>query len=247
VTGPGDDEFPDWQPAPNIRDNPALYELENTAFDPDGLVLQAMREAAPWAGRRLVDLGCGNGFWLPGYAAEATDVVGVEPDSGLLKSALARVGGLPNVRVGAGSAEHVPLDDASVDVVHARFAYFFGPGAERGLTEVMRVLAPGGSFIAIDNDHDDGEFADVLRSAATGFSTRDQQQVERWWAGHGARQLKVRSQWRFTSHDDLANVLRNEFRDGGADTWLAEHPDRRHISYGFCLYVVARPAAPRRG
>jgi SAM-dependent methyltransferase len=235
-----DEEFPDWQPAPNIRDNPQLYEIENTAFDPDGLVLAAMRDAAPWAGRRLVDVGCGNGFWLPGYAAEATDVVGVEPDAGLLQSALARVAGLPNVRVGAGSAEHLPLDDASVDVIHARFAYFYGPGAESGLTEVLRVLVPGGTFIAIDNDHDNGEFADVLRSAGTGFATRSQQGIERWWADHGARQLKVRSQWRFDSHQDLTAVLRNEFRDGAADAWLAEHPDRTHIDYGFCLYVVTR-------
>lgn len=235
-----DDEFPDWQPAPNIRDNPQLYELENAGFDPDGLVLEAMREAAPWAGRRLVDLGCGNGFWLPGYAAEATDVVGVEPDDSLLRSALARVRGLPNVRVGAGSAEHLPLDDASVDVVHARFAYFHGPGAEPGLSEVLRVLVPGGTFVAIDNDHDDGEFADVLRSAGTEFATRDQSKVERWWADHGARQVRVHSQWRFDSRHDLAAVLRNEFRDGAADAWLAEHPDRRHISYGFCLYVVTR-------
>jgi SAM-dependent methyltransferase len=235
-----DDEFPDWQPAPNLRDNPQLYELENTAVDPEGLVLAALRDAAQWAGRRLVDLGCGNGFWLPGYAAEATDVVGVEPDSSLLPSALARVAGLPNVRVGAGSAEHLPLDDGSVDVIHARFAYFFGPGAEAGLTEVLRVLVPGGTFVAIDNDPDEGEFADVLRIAGTEFTTRDQRKVERWWADHGARQVKVRSQWRFDSPQDLAAVLHNEFRDGAADGWLAEHPDRSHISYGFSLYVVTR-------
>jgi hypothetical protein len=36
--------FPDWQPAPNIRDAPELYELENRALDPDGLVLA---ESAP--------------------------------------------------------------------------------------------------------------------------------------------------------------------------------------------------------
>jgi SAM-dependent methyltransferase len=243
VTEPGDDEFPDWQPAPNIRDNPELYELENIALDPDGLVLAAMREAAPWVGRRLVDLGCGNGFWLPGYAAEASDVVGVEPDSSLLRSALARVSGLPNVRVGAGSAEHLPLDDAAADVVHARFAYFFGPGAEPGLAEVLRVLTAGGTFIAIDNDHCDGEFADILRAAGHGFATRDQADIDRWWADNGARAITVRSEWRFGSHRDLTAVLRNEFRDGAADAWLSEHPDRLHISYGFRLYVVTKPPA----
>lgn len=40
--------FEDWRPAPSIRDHPDLYELENEALDPGGLVLAAMREHAPW-------------------------------------------------------------------------------------------------------------------------------------------------------------------------------------------------------
>jgi hypothetical protein len=49
--------FPDFQAAPNQGARPDLYELENQALDPDGVVLAAMRELAPWAGRTLVDLG----------------------------------------------------------------------------------------------------------------------------------------------------------------------------------------------
>jgi hypothetical protein len=57
--------FLDWQPAPNIRDAPDLYELENAAVDPAGLVFDEMRRLAPRPGRTLVDLGCGTGYWLP--------------------------------------------------------------------------------------------------------------------------------------------------------------------------------------
>ena len=39
--------FPDFQPAPNQGGRPDLYELENRAIDPDGLVLAAMRQLAP--------------------------------------------------------------------------------------------------------------------------------------------------------------------------------------------------------
>jgi methylase of polypeptide subunit release factors len=73
--------FSDFQAAPNQGARPDLYEIENQALDPDGVVLAAMRELAPWAGRTLVDLGCGSGFWLPGYAAEAATVIGVVVDN----------------------------------------------------------------------------------------------------------------------------------------------------------------------
>ena len=44
-------EFPDFVPSPNQL---AIeqYEIENEAFDRRGLVLEAMRHLAPWAGHR---------------------------------------------------------------------------------------------------------------------------------------------------------------------------------------------------
>ena len=76
-------KLPDFKHAPNQGGNIELYELENRALDPDGHLLAAMRARAPWAGRTLLDLGCGSGYWLGGYAGEAADVIGVEPDSRL--------------------------------------------------------------------------------------------------------------------------------------------------------------------
>ncbi len=63
-----------------------------------------MRDLAPWAGKTLLDLGCGSGYWLPGYAARAAAVIGVEPDPALVALAAARDS---RVRVLPGSAEHI--------------------------------------------------------------------------------------------------------------------------------------------
>jgi SAM-dependent methyltransferase len=120
--------FPDWRFAPNIAGHPDIYEIENRALDPDGHVLAAMRNLATWHGRTLVDLGCGTGYWLPGYAADAARVIGIEPDPALRARAAARIQDVPRAEVMPGSAEHLPLPDRSADVVHARFAYFLGPG-----------------------------------------------------------------------------------------------------------------------
>src|SRR6187551_2593871 len=87
--------FSDFGPAGNQGGNPDVYEIENRALDPEGLVLAAMRELAPWRDRTLVDLGCGSGFWLPGYADEAARVIGVEPDERLVPLAADRDARVP--------------------------------------------------------------------------------------------------------------------------------------------------------
>ena len=56
-----------------------------------------------WAGRDLLDLGCGSGFHLPRWAVEARSVVGVEPHPGLVALAARRTARLDNVTVLPGS------------------------------------------------------------------------------------------------------------------------------------------------
>lgn len=232
-------ELPDFKPAPNQGGNIGLYEVENRALDPDGHVLAAMRARAPWAGRTLLDLGCGSGYWLGGYADEAAQVIGVEPDPRLLPLAAARD---PRVRVLRGSAEHIPLEDRCVDVVHARFAYFLAPGCDLGLAEVSRVLRPGGTLVVVGNDLRAGEFADLLRAAAGALVPAGGEETDAWWAARGADRITVRSMWRFTSRADLEAVLRMEFPLKVAGPWLAAHPWALSLSYSYVLFAVDKPA-----
>jgi len=243
--------FPDWVFAPNIGEHPDIYEIENRGIDPEGHVLAAMRRLAPWDGRTVVDLGCGTGFWLAGYARDAARVIGIEPDPVLRARAAARIRDLPAAEVMAGSAEHLPLADRSVDVVHARFAYFLAPGSEGGggrgtgggdpgLAEILRVLAPGGSLIAVDNDYRWGQFAEILAAAAKAPPQRSADAVEAWWRERGATRHEVRTQWRFASRADLEAVLDIEVPAAVARAWLARHPVATSLSCGYVLFTVTR-------
>jgi SAM-dependent methyltransferase len=231
-------EFPDWRYAPNIGGHPDRYELENKALDRAGHVLAAMREIAPRSDRTVVDLGCGTGFWLSRYAAEAARVVGVEPDPALRNAARAATTALPATEVLAGSAEHIPLRDDCVDVVHARFAYFFPPGTDAGLTEALRVLRPGGFLVAVDNDYRWGEFAGLLAASATRPPLATAAAVDGWWRERGATRYEVRSRLDFASRADLAAVLHIEFPATVARDWLRRHPAATGLSYGYVLFAV---------
>jgi SAM-dependent methyltransferase len=236
--------LPDFRPAPNQGWHSRLYELENRALDPDGHILAAMRARAPWAGRTLLDLGCGSGYWLAGYAGDAAEVIGVEPDPRLLPLASARD---PRVRVLHGSAEHIPLPGESVDVVHARFAYFFPPGCDAGLAEVLRVLRPEGTLVFVGNDLRAGDFAGLLRAASGAMVPAGGEAAEAWWAARGADRTTVRSRWSFASRADFEAVLRMEFPLTVADPWLAAHPGAVGLSYSYALFAVDKPAGLLRG
>jgi SAM-dependent methyltransferase len=182
-----------------------------------------MRSIAPWQGRRFLDLGCGNGFHLSRWAEEAAVVVGVEPHPDLAAVAARRVRRLPHVRVLTGTAQQIPLPDASVDVAQARLAYFFGPGSEAGVAELERVVRRGGTAFVIDNDATRSTFG---RWFARGFPTVDPEAVERFWGRHGWRREPLDIVWRFASRADLESVVRIELPPAVAEQALAEHgPD----------------------
>jgi SAM-dependent methyltransferase len=249
ATAAAQPSFADYRFAPNIGQHPGIYEIENRAFHEAGHVLDAMRGLAPWANRTIVDLGCGTGFWLEVYAREAAHVIGIEPSPDLRDLAARRLarpvatasagpGEVPAVEVLAGSAEQIPLADAVADVVHARFAYFFPPGTDAGLTEVLRVLKPGGRLVVVDNDYQWGEFADLLAASAQNPPPQTAATTDKWWADRGATRHEVRSEWRFASRSDLAAVLGIEFPAEVADAWLSRHPAATGLTYGYVLFAV---------
>ncbi len=70
-------------------------------------------------GKRVLDLGCGDGRLALGVAPLAKSVDGIDPDPDAIAAAKrnARKAGVGNVRFAAGAAQHLPYPDAAFDVV----------------------------------------------------------------------------------------------------------------------------------
>ncbi|WP_240617060.1 class I SAM-dependent methyltransferase [Nocardioides speluncae] len=194
-----------------------------------------MRALDDWAGRAVLDVGCGTGFHLPRFAATAASVIGVEPHPDLAAIARRRVRRLPDVEVREGTAQALPVPDASVDVVHARWAYFFGPGCEPGLAELDRVVRRGGRAFVIDNDPTQSTFGGWFRR---GYPEVDPDAVERFWSRHGWRRTPLDICWRFDSRADLQAVVRIEFPVPVAEAILGEY-DGVEVDYAVNLWSKA--------
>ncbi|TMC54839.1 MAG: class I SAM-dependent methyltransferase [Chloroflexi bacterium] len=70
-------------------------------------------------GKRILDLGCGDGRLALGVARFATSVEGIDPDPEAIAAAKrnARKAGVRNVRFAAGAAQHLPFPGAAFDLV----------------------------------------------------------------------------------------------------------------------------------
>ncbi|SDQ58950.1 class I SAM-dependent methyltransferase [Thermostaphylospora chromogena] len=208
-------------PSPNIWNSPRVYELENRAVDPDGAADAAMAAIRPFHGAVVVDIGCGTGYHLPSIAATAARAIGVEPHGGLAELAARRCASLPNVTVRTGTAQALPLPDASVDIAVARWAYFFGPGCEPGLRELSRVMRRGGTAFIIDIDAARGDFGRWFRQSLPTYSPRA---VEDFWARQGWERQPLDLRMVFERRADLEAVLRIEFTPEVAKRAIAETP-----------------------
>jgi len=106
-------------------------------------------------GDKVLDVGSGSG-WTTVLLAHLTgpegSVTGVEPHRDLAAIAARRTSRLDNVDVVVGEAQNLPSGNASVDMMQARWAYYFGPGCEPGLAQLDRVMRKGAVAFVIDND-----------------------------------------------------------------------------------------------
>jgi len=105
---------------------------------------------------RILDLGAGTGKLTAQLAGLTLDggkpeVLAVEPDPQMLTELRSVV---PEVAAMPGSAEAIPLPDASVDAVFAgQAAHWFD--LDRAMPEIARVLTSGGVFAGLWNSDDD--------------------------------------------------------------------------------------------
>lgn len=125
--------------------------------EPSCEALGAVTEGSP---QQVLEVGCGTGAFAARVAAALPDADFVAVDqSARLVELTARRG----VDVRLADVQDLPFDDDSFDVVAALWVLYHVTDLHLGLSEIRRVLRPGGRLVATTNG--DEHLADLRRDA----------------------------------------------------------------------------------
>ena len=111
--------------------------------------IDALGEAARGS---VLDVACGPGILSAAIAKTAREVLAFDLTPQMLKRAAQRCAeaGLGNVTFREGSAIELPFADAAFDAVVTRLSVHHFDRPDRAMSEIFRVLRPGGRFVIAD-------------------------------------------------------------------------------------------------
>jgi len=143
---------------PKYRDVQAFH---NRALGYEGGLLGRFHAEVVWrtidlalasagAPRRVLDVGCGTGLLLRQLAErlpDAAELTGVDAATGMIEAAKSEDGRLRYLQ---GSAERLPFENATFDLVVSTTSFDHWADQAAGLAECHRVLSPGGRLVLAD-------------------------------------------------------------------------------------------------
>jgi SAM-dependent methyltransferase len=194
-----------------------------------------VREAlAVTPGERIVDVGCGPGFYCAELVEEVGSeglIVGVDASPQMLTLAAGRCAGHGNVVFRQGDATSLPVESSSFDAALSVQVLEYVPDVGAGLAELYRALRPGGRVVIWDVDW-----------ATVSWHSRDparMQRILRSWDEHLAHPSLPRT---------LAPALRAAgFEDVEAQPHVFASTEFDTETYGVALQTVIRSFVAGRG
>jgi ubiquinone/menaquinone biosynthesis C-methylase UbiE len=175
--------------------------------------ISALRgDALAQVGGNILEIGFGTGLNLQHYPSDVGRIVAVDPGEGMNRLARKRIDqGAIRVDVRIQSAEGLPFDSGSFDSVVSTWTLCSIPEVAQAVTEVYRVLRPGGKFVFLEH----------------GLS--DDPGVQRWQRRLNPLQRMIAVGCRLDL--DVAAVIRTQpFRHVKLDRFVLENAFRTHGS-----------------
>jgi len=102
---------------------------------------------------KVLEIGFGTGRSTSCYPASATEIVGLEPNPGMLNKAKAIIARnhSDRVRLVQGSVEQLPFPDQEFNNIVTFFVLCSVPNPQASIQEIKRVMKPGGNLFFIEH------------------------------------------------------------------------------------------------
>jgi len=142
--------------------------------------------------RRILEVGCGTGFWLNLLASRVKAACGLDYSSGMLEQAKRQPSPLELLR---GDAIHLPYQDNLFDLVYCVDAIHHFGKPDVFIFEAFRVLRPGGALAVVGSDPHSGDdtwyvyeyFEEVLETDLQRFPSEIA--ILTWMRGEGFQNI----------------------------------------------------------
>jgi SAM-dependent methyltransferase len=127
----------------NLRARKSAY-TNAEGDDPREFAFEAIAAEQP---RRVLEVGGGEGELAERVHGElGAEVIGVDQSAGMVEAQRAK-----GIDARPGDVQHLPFADGEFDVAVAAWMLYHVPDLERGLSELARVLRPGGRLVVATN------------------------------------------------------------------------------------------------
>ncbi len=163
----------------NMQQNFFSEEVRDKAFSVAGVK----------KGKIAADIGAGSGFISEGLIHKGLMVIAIDQSEAMLAEMREKFSSAEGVEYRLGEAEKLPIPDEAVDYAFANMYIHHVKSPQKAITEMVRILKPGGKLVITDMDEHEFKFLkEEHRDHWMGFKRED---VRRWFEEAGLNNVIV--------------------------------------------------------
>jgi SAM-dependent methyltransferase len=174
--------------------------------------------------RRILEVGCGTGFWLDTFSSMVDGVYGLDYSLGMLEQAKHRPSPLVLLR---GDAIHLPYQDDFFDLLYCVDAIHHFRKPDKFISEAFRVLRPGGALAVVGSDPHGGDatwyvydyFEEVLETDLQRFPSESE--ILTWMREEGFQNISSKGVEHISEVHFSADVFNDPFLKKNSCSQLA--------------------------
>ncbi len=145
--------------------------------------------ARPVEGKRAADIGAGTGYITEGLIARGLEVIAIDQSEKMLDVLKSKFAPTDLLDCRLGEAEHLPVEDNSLDYVFANMYLHHVEHPSKAIREMVRILKPGGILVISDMDEHNFGFLKLEHNDRwMGFKRTD---IESWLKDAGLKNVKT--------------------------------------------------------